>query len=200
MAKSENNEGNLLQVNIDDVTVGMYIEDVFERDGMLLVSEGRVIVTAEQVNELKRRGVKRVRINTEKSVGEQQAALLNVVVKGSKEREEEYYEELENAVSVHHEGVIRVSEVLTAIRDGQPFSLSIIKSAAADIVDSLSKNPDALVSLSQLKGYDDYTYVHSVNVAILIASLAHSMGYPEERLVELSMGGLLHDIGKMRVP
>ncbi len=200
MAKSDMNEENIKQVNIDDVTIGMYIEDVFERDGMLLVSEGRVIVTTEQVNELKRRGVKRVRINTEKSVGEKQAALLKVVEKDPKEREKEYYEELENAVSVHHEGVIRVSEVLSAIRDGQPFSLSIIKSAASDIVESLIKNPDALVSLSQLKGYDDYTYVHSVNVAILLVSLAHSMGYHEERLIEMGMGGLLHDIGKMRVP
>ncbi len=200
MAKSQKNEPLLQSVDIDDVKVGMYIHDVYERDGMMLVSEGRLIVNTEQINELRQRGVKRVRIDTDKSSVKKKEVPGKKVAKDDKQREEEYYKELENAVTIHHEGVIRVSEVLHAIRSGQPFSLSIIKSAARDIVESLLKNPDALISLSQLKGYDDYTYVHSVNVAILLASLALAMGYPEERLIELGMGGLLHDIGKMRVP
>ena len=177
MAKSEKNEKNFQQIDIDDVRVGMYVEDIFERDGLLLVSEGRVLVTKKQIEELKNRGVKWVRVDTSKSVIKKAEKAVKPEVVDDEKREEEYYTELKNAVVTHHEGVIRVSEVLNAIRDGQPFSLSIIKSAATDIVESPLKNPDALISLSQLKGYDDYTYVHSVNVAILIASLAHFMGF-----------------------
>jgi putative nucleotidyltransferase with HDIG domain len=186
-------------VHIDDVTVGMYIEDVFEKDGMLLVSEGRTIENPRQVEELRKRGVRKVRINVKRSVLRRGVPEFEEII-NDHQREEEYYKELETAVEVHKEGVIRVTEVLNAIREGNPFSLSIIRSAAGDIVESLSRNQDAIVSLSQLKDFDNYTYVHSVNVAILMASLARTMGYDEERLVELCMGGLLHDVGKMKVP
>ncbi|MBD3322901.1 MAG: HD domain-containing protein, partial [Chitinivibrionales bacterium] len=46
----------------------------------------------------------------------------------------------------------------------------------------------------------EYTYVHSVNVSVLIASLARAMGYNRNLLLDAGVGGLLHDIGKMRVP
>lgn len=51
-----------------------------------------------------------------------------------------------------------------------------------------------------MKGYDEYTYTHSVNVCILITTLAKSMGYSEDQLLEIGFGGLLHDIGKMCIP
>ncbi len=201
MGPPKKDEMHLQQISIDDVKVGMYVEEILERDGRLVVSENLTIVSTQQIEVLKKRGIKSVRINTQKAVADLSLEDTDPDSEESiRKREEEYYQELDTAVNVHHEGVIRVSEVLQAIRDGNPFSLSIIKSAAEDIVESIQRNPDALISLSQLKGYDNYTYVHSVNVAILVSSMAKSMGYSKDSLVELGVGGLLHDIGKMRVP
>lgn len=188
-------------IDIDDVKVGMYIEDVFAGQNPLAISENRHIVSSVQLLELKKRGIRKVRINLEKDkTGRKNYAIRPDVIAAAVSQEDEYYDELDRAKDVHKEGVLRVSEVLTAIREGHPFSFSIIKNVANDIVESLLRNPDALVSLSQLKSYDNYTFVHSVNVSILITSLAKTMGFPEEKLVDLSMGGLLHDVGKMRVP
>lgn len=198
----EKNESYLKQISIDDVEVDMYIEDVLDGNSLLLISANKFILNREQIDNLKNRGVKSVYINTQKGKDfDKKSAISDRNGKPEEQKcEVEYYRELNKAIEVHQEGIIRATEVLSAIRAGQPFSLSILKSAAEDIVESVNRNPDALVSLSQIKGYDNYTFVHSVNVAILIASLCRTMGYPNELLAEVGMGGLLHDIGKMRVP
>jgi putative nucleotidyltransferase with HDIG domain len=78
--------------------------------------------------------------------------------------------------------------------------MSKIEEASQNIVESVLRNPDALISLCQIKGYDEYTYTHSVNVSVLTTSMAYSLGYNRDRLLEIGVGGVLHDIGKMRVP
>lgn len=189
-------------IDIDDVKVGMHITDVVEDDGKLLVSENRIIQNTEQIEELKKKGVVKVRVDSEKgkdvSMGDSQqdSNLENDIDK----REFEYYKELDKAVEVHRDGLERTTRVLQAIREGKPFSVSEIKKAAEDMVGSIVRSPDALVSLSQLKDYDNYTYIHSVNVAVLTISVAYQQQYSVEKLVEIGMGGLLHDIGKMKVP
>lgn len=202
MRDNNKEEQHLEEVDINDVKVGMYIEDVIEGDGRLLVSENRIIQNTGQVEDLKRKGIKKVRVDIQKGkdVGRVTAAPDVNVEADQHKREFEYYKELDKAVEVHKEGLERATRVLKAIREGKPFSLTTIKSAARDIVDSIMRNPDALLSLSQLKDYDNYTYIHSVNVAILTVSVAYHLDYSEERLIEIGMGGLLHDIGKMRVP
>lgn len=199
----ENSDITLKIIDINDLKLGMFVEDIVDKNGLMLIASGMPIKSTSQIEGLKKRGISRININITKGcdvVNPTNFKNSTPVDSASMKREQEYYRELNKAVSVHHEGIIRATEVLSAIRAGNPFSVSLLKIAAQDIVESIIRNPDALVSLSQLKGYDEYTYVHSVNVAILISSIANSLGYSDDRLVEIGMGGLLHDIGKMRVP
>lgn len=202
MNDSNKEDSHLEEVDIDDVKLGMYIEDVIEGDDRLVVSENRKIRSTDQIEDLKGKGVKKVRINLQK--GEDLGRVAKVSGDHHQfeapKREVEYFKELDKAVEVHKDGLERTTEVLKAIREGKPFSIATIKTAAEDIVQSIMRNPDALLSLSQLKDYDNYTFMHSVNVAILIVSAAYQLDYPGDRLVEIGTGGLLHDIGKMRVP
>ena len=202
MRDNKKEEIHLEEVDIDDVKVGMYIEDIIEGDGRLLVSENRIMKNTDQIEDLKKKGIKKVRVDIQKGkdVGRITSAPEVTVETDQRKREFEYYKELDKAVEVHKNGLERATRVLKAIREGKPFSITTIKNAAQDIVESVMRNPDALLSLSQLKDYDNYTYIHSVNVAILTVSVAYHLQYSEERLVEIGMGGLLHDIGKMKVP
>ena len=68
------------------------------------------------------------------------------------------------------------------------------------MIDSVFNNQDALVSLSRLKDYDNYTFMHSVNVSILTIALGRRLGLSREELGMLGMGAILHDVGKMLVP
>ena len=76
--------------------------------------------------------------------------------------------------------------------------------AARALVDSLaqavSANRTALIALTALKNYDNYTFTHMVNVSILTMSQARALGIEGATLRELGLAALMHDIGKVRTP
>ena len=69
-----------------------------------------------------------------------------------------------------------------------------------EITRSIDRNRGALVSLARLKTSDDYTYMHSVAVCALMISLARQLGRSEEETREAGIAGLVHDLGKARMP
>ncbi|MGL5151902.1 MAG: HD-GYP domain-containing protein [Clostridium sp.] len=75
-----------------------------------------------------------------------------------------------------------------------------ISGIAEDILEDILNNKDALVSLVDIKSMDNYTYQHSVNVAILSVILGISLKLSKSQLQELCLGALLHDMGKVLIP
>jgi putative nucleotidyltransferase with HDIG domain len=65
---------------------------------------------------------------------------------------------------------------------------------------SMLRNPGALISLSRIKAADTYTFQHSVSICALLVSFAHAMGMEPATVEEAGLGGLLHDVGKMKIP
>ena len=68
------------------------------------------------------------------------------------------------------------------------------------MVDIVTKDDGVLIGLSSIKDYDDYTYTHSVNVAVLSLCLGKRIGLSRVPLEHLGICGLLHDLGKVEVP
>ena len=56
------------------------------------------------------------------------------------------------------------------------------------------------LDLEKFKQHDYGTFVHSLNVALLATITGMRLGYKEKRLKYLTLGALLHDLGKLRVP
>ncbi|GKX31070.1 HD family phosphohydrolase [Vallitalea longa] len=71
------------------------------------------------------------------------------------------------------------------------------KCMITNIVDEILENKDTLVNLIDLKMFDDYTFYHCVNVAVLSIVLGTSVGLNKNNLYNLGLGAILHDIGKM---
>lgn len=67
------------------------------------------------------------------------------------------------------------------------------------IVDEILNNRSTMINMIDLKVFDDYTYFHSVNVAVLSIVLGVSMGLKKQALNDLGIGAILHDIGKIFV-
>lgn len=55
-------------------------------------------------------------------------------------------------------------------------------------------------ALSTIRIYDDYTYAHSVNVAILAMCMGKRIMLSQKSLERLGLCGILHDLGKTEVP
>lgn len=77
---------------------------------------------------------------------------------------------------------------------------SALMPTAEAILTNALENRENLVQLTDIRMHDDYTFGHSVNVALLSAILGSLCDISSSDLITLVMGGLLHDIGKLIIP
>ncbi|HBI24933.1 MAG TPA: phosphodiesterase [Nitrospiraceae bacterium] len=109
-------------------------------------------------------------------------------------------EEMPKAKKIKAEVTNLMKGVFNDTRMGKSIELRDVKKKVTEIVESLFRNRDALWCLSHIKDYDEYTFSHSVNVCVLTASFGRHLGMSKERLKDIALGGLLHDIGKSQIP
>jgi HD-GYP domain-containing protein (c-di-GMP phosphodiesterase class II) len=83
---------------------------------------------------------------------------------------------------------------------GRAINVAIAKKVVAECVDSVLHAPDALLWMTQLKHRDMYTAQHSMNVCILSIALGRHINLPESELNNLGLCGMMHDMGKMKIP
>jgi putative nucleotidyltransferase with HDIG domain len=109
-------------------------------------------------------------------------------------------EEIAQARKIHGKAKEAVTAMFKEARMGKALQLEEIGTLVDDISLSITRNPEAFLSLSRLKTKDNYTYLHSVAVCALMISLGKQMGLDEALMKDLGMAGLLHDVGKMMIP
>ncbi len=106
----------------------------------------------------------------------------------------------EQAKRTYQRSVAVTKEVINSVRMGRTASVKKVKRAVQAIVDQVLSDETSLVGLTTLRDYDDYTFVHSVNVCIFAVSLGRKIGLTKLQLYDLGLAALFHDIGKSRVP
>ena len=98
------------------------------------------------------------------------------------------------------EARINIKNAMDSIRYGSSLDVKPIRSSVCKMMDELMDVKDAMVNLQDLKSNDQYTFSHSVNVCVLSLITGISMKFDEEKLRELGIGAMLHDVGKIRIP
>ncbi len=79
--------------------------------------------------------------------------------------------------------------------------IEILSREADRLARDIVKSPQILLCLGKVKDSDEYTFTHSLNVALLSGYLASILRPGDNELVEaMTFGGLLHDLGKDMVP
>jgi len=86
------------------------------------------------------------------------------------------------------------------ISNENSMNFSQIQQMAKVIVDDIFSQPQLLISLVDIKSLDTYTFNHSVNVGILALTLGIAYGLNRNDLYDLTLGCMLHDVGKIFVP
>ena len=90
--------------------------------------------------------------------------------------------------------------ILEAVELGEPIQVGAVKAVVKDCVDSILRNPSALLWLTRIKFQDDYTAEHSLRVSMLSIALGRELGLPPAELEAIGVGAMLHDVGKLKVP
>ncbi|MCW8899232.1 MAG: HD-GYP domain-containing protein [Gammaproteobacteria bacterium] len=93
-----------------------------------------------------------------------------------------------------------IDNMLNEARMGKVVDTQKAKKLVAELASNIATSIDASMWLTQLKNRDEYTAIHSLNVCVLSLTFGRALNLPKDKLNELGLGALLHDIGKMRVP
>lgn len=83
--------------------------------------------------------------------------------------------------------------------EGMP-NAEAAKEVVDGLADAVTENRTALVALTAMRNYDNYTFTHMVNVSILTMGQARALGIDGRLLREFGLSALMHDIGKVRTP
>ena len=87
----------------------------------------------------------------------------------------------------------------SAQTEGQP-DATVARTMIDGLAQAVAQNRTALLALTTLKNYDNYTFTHMVNVSILMMGQARALGIDGALLREFGLAALMHDIGKVRTP
>lgn len=107
---------------------------------------------------------------------------------------------LPHAKSAYGSAKTIVSNIMDGIRIGRMIDMNEARVTVNHIVDGILQNKDALAWLTKIKDKDSYTAEHSLNVSILSATFARHLGHNEIDIKKIALGGLLHDVGKAKIP
>ncbi len=109
-------------------------------------------------------------------------------------------EELPRAEPVRQTLYTLMQEVQQDIRNGRLLDARKLREALGDMVDSVIRNPQALLLLTRLKAKDATLLGYSIDAAICLLAFGRHLGLHRDELQLLGLGGLLYDVGKLRVP
>ncbi|MDR1669042.1 MAG: HD-GYP domain-containing protein [Oscillospiraceae bacterium] len=175
------------QLGIEDLQPGMVLEkDLYSSRGDLLAPAG-TLLTEEKFKSLLRIGVyilahKKVPINTIGSIPAEKKEEFNTFVHSYVEKEKE------------------VGKCLQQIGNGENIELEKTFELTDHILTRLNNKNDVFLYLNFIKDFDDHTYSHCSNVSLLCNIFGRWMGYETAQIMELTVAGLLHDVGKMGIP
>jgi HD-GYP domain-containing protein (c-di-GMP phosphodiesterase class II) len=78
--------------------------------------------------------------------------------------------------------------------------IDVVENVIEDMVDSMVRNPDAMMWVARMREQSTVAYDHGLSVAINLVAFGRHLGFPKEQLASLGVMGLLLDIGKIHIP
>jgi HD-GYP domain-containing protein (c-di-GMP phosphodiesterase class II) len=166
--------------DVRDLKPGMVIDKdiVNMRTGAILIGSGTVL-NRKLILHIKNLGLKEVDIFDEKSFLKEHPE-DSLVIK---------YEKLSD----------KVENTFNDIKIGKKIILTEISDEVDDLIVELISNNNILGRLKQLEKRDNYTFNHSLDVCMLATMVGKWLGYSQIQLKQLSMAGIFHDIGKLKI-
>lgn len=106
----------------------------------------------------------------------------------------------EQALQALEESVETIRMLFDDIRSGSPIPIMDIRKDVLPAIVQSTEEVQVFPLLVSMFAKDDYTYRHNVAVAAISSLIGRWMDLPEKELAILTMGAILHDVGKMRIP
>ncbi|MEX0337363.1 HD-GYP domain-containing protein [Vibrio tubiashii] len=196
-----------IKIPIGTLTVGMFVTAIEDSKRVNLANAGRV-PSEQAVKQLVKNGVKFAWVDKELSVKGSVFKPVKVVEDIDppqevstpvKRKKVSRFSQQKKAQKIIKEAKGLANRILTQTFEGKPIHVSELDDLADDMIESVLLDSDALHCVSALRNKDEYLLEHSVNVATLLVTFGKHLGLPKETLKQMAIGGIIHDVGKIKV-
>ncbi len=109
-------------------------------------------------------------------------------------------QELPKAKKAFDNSNAHIHKVMQEVQNDGQIDISKSKELVAECVKSILNEPSAMFWMSKIKSKDEYTAEHCLRVAILAIAFGRHLQLPPDELEMIGLCGMLHDVGKMKVP
>lgn len=173
-------EFKLLKTN--ECKAGMVLaKDIFSEKGIILIPEG-TILTDLMIDKIIIANIPSIYIvNDDKHINKREDS------KTMKEMKKDYSKKIE-----------KIKNIFNNFAEGTSLEEDA-REIASSIINSERFSGDLLRCMRQLRDMNDYTYQHSLNVSSLCCLIGNWMNLSKNELEELTLAGLVHDIGKSKI-
>ncbi|WCK55579.1 HD domain-containing protein [Aneurinibacillus sp. Ricciae_BoGa-3] len=106
---------------------------------------------------------------------------------------------IEDMVSekTRRETLSQVSESMQCVQDGKNIDMKNVTKTVTNMVDEIVGNKNILLQLDDVRTKDNHLFIHSLNVCMTSTIIGINLGYNADKLRDLALGALFHDIGKV---
>lgn len=170
-------------------------KDIYSCDGRCLLRAG-ILLTYDLLIKVKEHKILSLYIIDEYSSAEIEDIIKPELRQKSISVIKETFCDIERIASVHKFEKRNINDYTTQEKK----YFDSINDIAEEILENVLSNKHVLLSLVDIKSMDNYTYAHSVNVAVISIILGISLNLPKKQLTYLCIGALVHDIGKSFIP
>lgn len=115
------------------------------------------------------------------------------------ENQSSFEDEMPRAKRAHREIKQHIDAVMLDLKEGRNLELDRLREGVEAMVESITRNPSAFNWLKEIKRKDQYAYHHALACSVWAASFGRHLGLNRDELSELTLAGLLFDVGKTRV-
>ncbi len=181
------------QVSINDLKSGMVLAKDVIADGQLIISKG-VVLSEASIDKLKKYVILRVAVEEEMSQAFTSSVEKDLSyserVKNSPEFKK-FKENFDDAVDALETSMNDVVE------KNKPLDVDDMLSPVLETMESLESRIEVFAMMQNMRDYDDATYVHCLNVALICNIFSRWLDFSNEETRIATACGLLHDIGKI---
>jgi HD-GYP domain-containing protein (c-di-GMP phosphodiesterase class II) len=194
-----------IKMPIGQLSIGMYVveldrpwgETAFLFQGFRIRQQQEILLLAEVCQY--------VWVDARRSVGMQRQVEENLAAAATAELQPviakvDFNLEMQQAEPAFHSAREQSLRLLEAVRLGHELDVAQVKVVVKECVESMLRNPGAMLWLARIKNSDEYTAEHCLRVAIYSIAMGRELGLRQDELEHLGMCGMLHDVGKIKVP
>ena len=192
------------KISIDELAVGMQTinPDIDWTKNPFIFDQEKYIASSTELQTIKQAGYKEIYIDLARSDTSLFSSKLHAIKANRQEdipRLTPLSEEIPKAARLIDDSVEYARKFMQSVANGK-VDIASATPIVEQIVQSITRNADALTSIIKLRQSDEYTYTHCVNVSILSSCYSKFLNHSEEKAFTIGMAGLFHDLGKALVP